>query len=413
MIELRDYQIDIANKAAKTLKELKISYLAMEVRTGKTLTALKAADIYGAKNVLFVTKLKAIKSIQSDYDLLSPAFEITLINFESVHKATGAFDLVIVDEAHSLGAFPKPSKRTIELKQIAKGLPIIFLSGTPTPESYSQMYHQLFVSSFSPWRQYPSFYKWSFDGFVDIKEKYINGFKLRDYSSANEIRIKGDLSPFLLTFSQQQANFNQTIKETTLTVKMNDIVSSTIKQLSKDKVAILNGQTVLADTPAKLLGKLHQISTGTCIDEEGHYHIIDRSKAEFIRDHFKGQHIAVFYVYKSEFEMLKEVFPNWTASPEEFQEYPDKTFLGCFRSAREGTRLDTADALVFMNLEYSFLSYEQAKNRLQSKERLTPARLYFVFSDCGIERFIYQAVCNKKDFTLKYFYHGKDTAKAA
>ena len=56
MIDLRDYQEAIAGKAAALLKQYGIAYLAMEVRTGKTLTALSAADRYGAKKVLFLTK---------------------------------------------------------------------------------------------------------------------------------------------------------------------------------------------------------------------------------------------------------------------------------------------------------------------------------------------------------------------
>jgi len=155
-------------------------------------------------------------------------------------------------------------------------------------------------------------------------------------------------------------------------------------------------------SPAKLLTKMHQLSSGTVIDEDGGYHIIDRSKADFIRERFEGKKIAIFYVFKSEFEMLKEAFPNWTASPEEFQQ-SEKVFLGQFRSAREGVRLDTADALIFFNLEFSYLSYEQAKNRLQSKDRVKEAKLYFIVSDCGVESYVLKAVRNKQDFTLSYY----------
>ena len=38
------------------LKMLSIVYLAMEVRTGKTATALEVCRILGAKKVLFLTK---------------------------------------------------------------------------------------------------------------------------------------------------------------------------------------------------------------------------------------------------------------------------------------------------------------------------------------------------------------------
>ena len=47
-------------------------YLSMQVRTGKTLTAMGTAQKLGVDNMLFVTKKKAISSIEDDYKLLSP-----------------------------------------------------------------------------------------------------------------------------------------------------------------------------------------------------------------------------------------------------------------------------------------------------------------------------------------------------
>ena len=55
-MKLREYQEDISIKACEVLKELMIVYLAMEVRTGKTLTSLNTASLYGAKNVLLLKK---------------------------------------------------------------------------------------------------------------------------------------------------------------------------------------------------------------------------------------------------------------------------------------------------------------------------------------------------------------------
>ena len=66
-MELRPYQDEIAKKATKILKECGFVYLSMEVRTGKTLTALETAYNFGAKKVLFITKKKAFSSIMSDY----------------------------------------------------------------------------------------------------------------------------------------------------------------------------------------------------------------------------------------------------------------------------------------------------------------------------------------------------------
>ena len=140
-MKFRDYQIEIIDKSHTVLETHQFVYLSMEVRTGKTLTAMGVANKLGVKNLLFVTKKKAISSISADYKKLNPNYTLTVINYESLHKVEGVFDLMVLDEAHTLGAYPKPSKRTKLIKQmISKQKPyVILMSGTPTPESFSQM----------------------------------------------------------------------------------------------------------------------------------------------------------------------------------------------------------------------------------------------------------------------------------
>ena len=181
-MELRDYQRDIAHRAAEKLQQLRIVYISAEVRTGKTLMALETAKLIGAKNVLFLTKKKAISSIQSDYSQSGYTYNLTVINNESIHLINGRFDLIISDEHHRNGAYPKPNKSTKIIRDKFAHLPMIFLSGTPHPESYSQIYHQFWVSNYPPFSQYSNFYKWARD-FVDIKEKYLGYAKVNDYTT--------------------------------------------------------------------------------------------------------------------------------------------------------------------------------------------------------------------------------------
>ncbi|MGK0367987.1 MAG: superfamily II DNA or RNA helicase, partial [Thermoproteota archaeon] len=130
-MELRDYQLKGAQDGCKILQKYKLVYFCWSVRTGKTLTSLKTAENYGAKNILFLTKKKAIKSIEEDYKNFGFNFNLTVINYESLHKVTDTFDLIILDENHGQAAFPKPSKRTREIKLRYSRLPMIMLSGTP------------------------------------------------------------------------------------------------------------------------------------------------------------------------------------------------------------------------------------------------------------------------------------------
>ena len=269
MIQLRKYQNNIAIQAAYKLVTFGCCYLSMECRTGKTITALSTADNFDAQSVLFITKLKAIPSIKADYEALKPVnFQLDVINYESAHKAKGKYDLVIIDEAHSLGAYPKPSKRTQEIKTICEGLPVLYLSGTPSPESYSQLYHQFWVCSSSPWKEYKTFYKWA-KVYVNVKQKKVNGYFINDYSHADKAKIDRDTKDLFISYSQEQAGFEVNINEHILSVPMNDRTGRYIKSMRDNLMVEIDGNAILGDTPAKLLTKLHQLSSGTVIAENG------------------------------------------------------------------------------------------------------------------------------------------------
>jgi len=108
-MQFRPYQQEIIEKGTEVITRYSFLYLAMEVRTGKTLTSFGIANNLKVNRILFVTKKKAIGSIEKDYQLYNPKFELVVINYESLHKIDTRirFDLIVIDEAHSLGSFPK------------------------------------------------------------------------------------------------------------------------------------------------------------------------------------------------------------------------------------------------------------------------------------------------------------------
>lgn len=403
---LRDYQIEISDKAAQILKEKKIVYLAMQVRTGKTLTSLAAAYKYGASKVLFITKKKAISDIIDQFHQAGFDIEIKVVNYESLHKYDGNYDLVILDEAHGLGAFPMASLRAKEVKRIAEKKPIIYLSGTPTPESYSQIYHQFYVSSFSPFKNYKNFYQWAKE-FVNIKQKFYFNRAVNDYSNAKENLIKPIINPYMITFTQEEAGFDSFVDESILYVKMDDAVYKLADYMRKNKIAKnKEGEVILGDTEVKLMMKLHQIYSGTVIVDEpaGLHKIIDYTKAEFIKQHFKGKKIAVFYKFKAEYMALLWAFDKKvTFDAEQFNNSDDLIFVSQIVSGREGLNLSSADALVFYNIDFSAVSYWQSRARIQTKDRTKESKIYYVFAEKGIEDKIYKAVMNKKDYTTSFF----------
>jgi hypothetical protein len=403
----RPYQISISHLAANIIKKHGLVYLAMQVRCGKTVTALLTAEKVGAEVILFLTKKKVISGILDDHKQLGLKADIIVTNYENIHKINQKFDIVICDEAHGngLGQFPKPSVRVKKLKDLCKGKPIIYLSGTPTPESYSQIFHQFYISSFSPFKDYVNFYKWAKD-YVDIRLKYFKGLKVNDYSNANQTKIKQMTDHLIIPFTQQEAGFRAEVDEITIGIKMQGATYYLADKLKRERVYTgRDGNVILADTGAKLLSKLHQVYTGTVIDEKDEGVIFDRSKAYWIKENFKGKKIAIFYKYKAEEVMLHLTFgyDKFTTDPQEFAKSENKWFLSQIQSGREGINLSTADALIMLNIDFSAVSYWQARARMQNKDREEASKVYWLFAEGGIEEKIYKAVKGKKDYTLSYF----------
>ncbi len=404
MIQLRDYQKSIVEKATEVIKNKGFVYLAMEVRTGKTLTSLSVATKIKAKKVLFITKKKAISSIIKDYELLEPSFYLHTINYESLHKVHYDldWDVIILDEAHSMGAFPKPSKRARDVKMriIKSKAKVILLSGTPTPESYSQIYHQVYGIPTNPFIGFPNFYKFA-HAHVKITERMINSLRIRDYSHGLPT-IMDKMKPYMIAYSQKEAGFKVNTTEKVLEVEMEKTTYKLANQLKKHLVIEGKREVILADTPVKLMMKLHQLYSGTIKFESGNAEVLDNSKARFIRSQFKDMKVGIFYKFKAELKALKEVYGDDITTELSVFEDTDKSIALQIVSGREGISLRQAKCLVYYNIDFSATSYWQSRDRMTTKDRLEND-VYWIFSRGGIEKKIYKAVTNKKDYTLSHF----------
>jgi hypothetical protein len=395
---LRDYQLEAVTKGGEILKAKGLLILNYEVRTGKSHIALSIGSNYS--NVLFVTKLKAISSIQKDYATAGYTYPITIINYEQLHKHKSNYDLVIFDESHSLAAFPKPSIRTKQAKRIcANGCKVILMTGTLLPESNAQIFHQLFVSNYSPFRNYANFYKWHND-FGTIKLKYTSYGTSNDYSVVSYEKVIKYIDPIMLTYTQKEAGFVSEIKEHFMTVEMKPSTYAIIDRLSKDLIIEGKSGVVLADTSVKLMQKVHQMYSGTVKFEDGNRIDFDDSKAVAIKQRFAGKKIAIFYKFIAELDAIKKHF-DVTDNIEEFNN-SNKTIALQIISGREGINLSSAEALVYYNIDFSAISYWQSRDRCTTINR-THTDVYWMFAKDGIEWQIYKSVAKKKDFVLQTF----------
>lgn len=404
---LRDYQQDIIERGVSILQQHRFLYLAMEVRTGKTLTSLGMATELGVETLLFITKKKAIGSIADDYKKMGCGFAIHIINYESLHTIDTEvrWDMIVVDEAHSMGAFPKPSGRAVAVRDlIKKHRPyVVLMSGTPTPESYSQMYHQVYGIPNNPFSSFANFYRFC-DKHVKVRDRKVNGMMIRDYSAGQDSILEA-MRPYTINYTQGQAGFKVSIEEEVLEVDLKDTTVDLINKLKRDLVIEGRAETILADTPVKLMMKVHQLCSGTIKFESGNSLVLDHSKAVFIHEHFKGKKVGIFYKFKEELNALKDVFGDELTTDLSVFEDTSKAIALQIVSGREGITLQKADCLVYYNIDFSATSYWQSRDRMTTKER-THNKVYWVFSRGGIEHDIYKAVKKKKDYTVAHFKDG-------
>ena len=397
--ELRSYQIDLSQKAVDILRDKKIVYLNFSVRTGKTATALETCRLYGAKKVLFLTKKKAITSILNDYMDFGYKFDLRVINNESLSKIIGNdFDVVIQDEAHGMGAFPKPSNRVKDFKKRFSRIPLILLSGTMASESYSQIFHQFFLSAYSPFSQYKNFYAWS-KTFTQPSIKYVSYGTINDYSCAKIDLIDAVIQPYILKFTQSDAGFESKVNEKV--IYFDSCNKKVIDRLKKDSIVEGKNEVILADSGVKMMSKIHQLESGTVKFESNNSMILDNSKALFIAEHFKGKKLAIFYYYIEEFHLLQFAFPNHTTNIDEFNS-TDKHYIGQQYSSAMGINLSSADCLILFNFGFSGTNYIQSIDRLTTINR-KENDVYFVYGKGSLTEKIHNVVKQKKTFTLKQF----------
>lgn len=435
MIDLRPEQRTAVDAAKTILKEYGVVYIAGEIRTGKTPISLITAHESGWKRVCVLTKKKAI----SGFEKFNAGYlftRLTITNYEQVHKLDGEYDGFIVDEAHNMGAFPTPSQRTVRIKEMIGDKPLILLSGTPTPEGYSQIYHQFWLSASSPFGKYynpknktSGFYKWAKDFVVQyeykddegetryrVKQKFVYGNVVNDYSEAKETEIKDAIRPYFVYLTQAEAGFTSQVEEEIISVPININLYKLMKILKLDKYyKMRNGDEIVVETGVRLQSLFHQLSSGTlnittmvdngkgALKKKQTKYTLDESKAWYIKSRFAGRKIAIFYKFIQEGVVLKKVFPDHTDDQNEFNNSSYKTFICQMVSGREGVNISTADDVVMYNIDFSATTYWQIRGRMQEKNRTKASKLWWIFSEHGIEKKVYKAVSGKKDYTLSYF----------
>ena len=125
------------------------------------------------------------------------------------------------------------------------------MSGTPTPESFSQIYHQVYACLENPFNQYKTFYKFAKE-YVNVTQQMFHSMPSNNYDDGKP-EILDMMKPYMISYTQKEAGFKSQIKEHVLKFKMSDLTYRFVKEMSEHR--LIEGkktqEVILGDTGCK------------------------------------------------------------------------------------------------------------------------------------------------------------------
>lgn len=393
MITPYPHQIEISDKAYSILQKYSIVYLAMQERTGKTLTAILTCEKSPyIKKALVITKKAAIEGWTDTLKNYNHTIHFTVINYESCHKITDTdFDIVIIDEAHAMiSGYPKVSQTWKAVAKHTKDKPIIYMSATPSAQGSVLLFNQFRLSTWSPFHNYRDFYAW-FKDYGILKLKRIGARQIKDYSECREEIVWSKVKHLFISYTRTELGFKHEPNDIIHYVELDESTKQLYRTLEKDKYLVIDDKEFLADTPMGLLLKLHQIEGGTLKNEQEYIQLPNREKIDYILKTWgDSEDLVIFYHYKEEEHKLKSVFKK--AQVLQANKYA------------EGVDLSMYEHLVVYSMDFKTAQYTQRRARQANMKRETPINVHFLLIKRGLSEQVYNTVAiNKTNFVDKYF----------
>lgn len=382
------HQIEASNKLLATLRERGVALLAGEMRTGKTRSALRVAELSKAQRILVVTKKAAIPGWHSEMKAIKAVKFYNVTNYEQAAKLEPNYDLCIVDESHAVGRPGKPTQRFKALRLITYNKPLILLSGTPAVETHLAYYYQFALSKWSPFAESKNFYDffrvWGEPSLIRLHGRWVE-----TYTKAKPTVLEA-IRPHIVSLTQEQAGIEHKAIDKLHTVQLAPATRELIKTIQDDQVAEIAGELIGFESDIQERVSVHQIETGAILINEEIVELPNTEVVDYIQATFgDSEDLALMAHFRSTREKLKKYFPKAT--------------IYSSVAHAEGVDLSMCRHLVIVNTCYSGAKHIQRRDRVVNLNRKTEAVVHHIVCDGGISPAVYKAVSRKHDFNLKLY----------
>lgn len=348
------------------------------------------------------------------------------------------FDTLIIDE---IGAFKhSTSQRSKALNKVKKHFKHrLGMNGTITPNSVTDVWHQMFViddgkrlgPSFFGFRQAvcipkqvgpsASMVKWTDrPGASDAVSKLMEDITIR-HKFEDCIDIPGNHEycvPFKLSAKQQKAYDEMYLAQIAL-IDGSAVTHYETRERKVEAVkARLSGapaeaKTVTAFNGAVVATKLLQISSGAVYEDTDTYHLVDTSRYELVLDLAEQRpHVVIFFLWKHQKDYLtKEATArglsfcviDGTVTDSERAQAVDYFQKGLYRivfahpqSAAHGLTLTRGTATIWASPTYNLEHYQQGLKRIYRAGQTQKTETIVIIAEDTIEEKVWAAIQEKR-----------------
>ncbi len=390
----RPHQIELAQKIVYLLRSYNIAYLAAEERTGKTLAAILAAEsMPEISNILVVTKKVALDGWHKTLKARPLIKPVIVTNYHQMSKLDmpSPSTLVIIDEAHAyIAGYPKVSAMWRQLKNLAKRVKVLYLSATPNSQGTQQLYHQLAISSYSPWHKYDSFYKW-FKNYGQLYTIKLQGRDCNQYDRIDHDKVWNDVKHLFITMTRAEIGFEHEPEDKLHYIELDTVTKEVYNELLTDKIVEFHAGTLVCDTISRLRPALHMIEGGVTKIKDKYLFLKNREKIDYILKTFGDtSDTVIMYNYIAEGEKLREIFNHCP--------------ILHATSYAEGVDLSMYKNLVIYSMNFSTSKYVQRRARQANMEREEEITVHYLLVKKAISDQVYKTVAiNKRNFVDSLF----------
>jgi len=400
------HQLEGANEIVAKLRKYMLCYIAWEERTMKSLTAVLAVEQLKVKTCLIITKKG--KPLDGWLETLeyphSKEYKVT--NFHKVKNIKFQPDIVIIDEAHNyISGIPKQSEMNKQLFKISRKIPLIYISATPYSQGLAMLYHQFYLSSWSPWRTYASYMSW-FTNYGKPYTTYVYKREIPKYDKVDDERVLASVEHlFIATKTRKELGFEHLPNDVIHWIELHEDTKYVYNYISKKRVyTFKSGTKLVADTITKVRYSLHMLEGGVLKTSKllapavkgtrtlkaksakylHKYEVLGNTeKVDYILKHWGDtKELAIMYHFKAEKLKLEKHFKH-------------ALLLQATKNA-EGIDLSMKKHLVIYSQDYSTARHSQRRARQANINREHPIDVHFLLVKGGLSESVYDTVSINK-----------------